>query len=238
MNEYPNDAAEFFLRGGFPGGQEEASERELQYAGAEVAIEKIHKGETRNIPFGKHTWRVLSHYKLHYKNEQGECVLLLAEHSFDDCHYHALSKKVTWESSYMRQHLNTVFLNEFDAYDQEYILPTRNDNPANPWFGTDGGNDTLDRVFLLSIQEVFHYFGGSRKKVIKKSDHWIDDRHNVNRIATDYDGMAKGWWLRSPGRAGNLAACVCEDGRLWLNGWGVRCSLVSGIRPALWLNLS
>ena len=81
-----------------------------------------------------------------------------------------------------------------------------------------GGIATTDRIFLLSIDEVQRYLSGDNA-----------------RIAKDASGTASWWWLRSPGRYGDFAAIVDDDGGLGVNGGVDRDD--GGVRPALWLNL-
>ena len=60
----------------------------------------------------------------------------------------------------MRQYLNGSFYDKnFTAEEKEWILETtvKNENPTTD-FKTDSGNDTVDRLFLLSVQEAEQYF--------------------------------------------------------------------------------
>ncbi len=67
-------------------------------------------------------------------------------------------------------------------------------NEDNFLFGTDGGSDTQDKVFLLSLAEVEDYFCDD------------DDRRALNtpfvqaQVQGTNDNNGYGtWWLRSPG---------------------------------------
>ena len=91
-------------------------------------------------------------------------------------------------------------------------------NKDNTEFGTNGGSDTVDRVFLLSIDEAREYF-------------WDDN----SRIAKLIDSPFK-WWLRSPGSTSSYAAFVKEDGNVDNYGSSAN-NMRLGVRPALWLNL-
>lgn len=84
---------------------------------------------------------------------------------------------------------------------------------------TDGGNNTTDKVFLLSIDEVNMYFASDSE-----------------RMATLSDGTSVYWWLRSPGYYDKNAAGVAGSG--WVRDDGNRVNDDNvGIRPALWINL-
>ncbi len=98
----------------------------------------------------------------------------------------------------------------------------------NPNYSTNPGNDTKDRVFLLSIVEAEKYFSS-------------DDARKC--IATDY-ATARGvacnsynytlWWLRSPGYQFNYAAYVDSKGSVDFHGH--RADYYNfAVRPALWI---
>jgi len=82
-----------------------------------------------------------------------------------------------------------------------------------------GGNDTTDKIFLLSIDEANAYF--------------TDDS---SRIAPNTMGDPAWWWLRSPGVAANYAAGINYGGDIAISGSSVSNG-GGGVRPALWLNL-
>jgi len=123
---------------------------------------------------------------------------------------------------------NGEFHNSFSATDRERIIEVTNENPDNLWYGTCGGNTTIDRVFLLSIDEVIKYFGDSGQIKTRymypspwgdwcKDEFlpWIDDQYNLNRRAVDDDGVCVGYWLRSPGCNQRFATNImgfCGDG--------------------------
>jgi len=68
---------------------------------------------------------------------------------------------ITWEHSFARRWLNTDFLKQFNHDEQSQIIETRVENNDNPYLMISGGNDTNDKVFLLSLDEVLMYFGNS-----------------------------------------------------------------------------
>ena len=118
------------------------------------------------------------------------------------------------------------------------ILETTVINNDNPHFGTNGGNNTTDRIFLLSIEELLKYFGdsGQWENPAPVSRWWINDRYNNARIARDTAGSASWWWLRSPANSSSFAALVGSFGYLCLRS-GFVSSNSGGVRTALWLNI-
>lgn len=185
----------------------------------------------RNVQFGPCLWRVL--------DVQGGRALLLTEKIPEKRPYHSSITAVTWEECALRKYLNGAFLQKFSSQEQSRIVPTVNTNPDNSWYGTAGGRNTTDKVFLLSIEEVVKYFGDSGQlwEVIKGRG-YIYDEYKSARIAK-YQGEEVWWWLRSPGDSDGYAfgaAYVGRDGTLFVRGTNVD-SADGGVRPALWINL-
>ncbi|MDR2436733.1 MAG: DUF6273 domain-containing protein, partial [Endomicrobium sp.] len=87
-----------------------------------------------------------------------------------------------------------------------------------PTYKTAGGEDTTDKIFLLSIDEANEYFGSDQERIAK------------------YNGKGAWWWLRSPDYDGDCVANVGMDGNVIVYGSNVNYG-ATGVRPALWLNL-
>ena len=92
-------------------------------------------------------WRVLNTY--------GDSALLLADIALDVYYYHNKNTDITWENSSIREFLNNDFIHRaFSKKELKCIQDSELENPDNPTFGTQGGNNTKDKVFLLSVQDV------------------------------------------------------------------------------------
>ena len=189
------------------------------------------------ISFGDYDWRVL--------DVEGDYALIITENIISYQWYHRgtfenPTWETRWETSEMREYLNTTFFNTFSTADRTRIRETTVINNWNPWFYIYGGNDTTDRIFLLSIEEVVQYFGDSGQLANRpKGALWITDEYSEARIARDAAGSASWWWLRSPGNHRSTAARVSNRGYLFMIGYSVYSSwgIGNGVRPALWLNL-
>ena len=165
--------------------------------------------------------------------------LLLSRYLLDAKPYHTEFTNVTWETCSMRNWLNQEFLNAaFTAEEQTAILTTPVDNGKSQGYSgysTDGGNNTQDRIFLLSYQEAFDlYFTDDSDRKCAPTDYAIAQGAYTNS-KIERDGRATGWWwLRSLGSSLNYAMNV--------SGVGSRYSKYvdydSGcVRPAFWINL-
>lgn len=192
------------------------------------------------ISFGCYDWRVL--------DMQNNTALIITECIIEQRSYHNAYKDITWADCSLRKYLNDEFYNTFGANDRARIVPVLNKNPDNQWYGSKGGEDTEDRIFLLSIEEaVCRYFGDSSSKLLnpgRNQRYWFErkDPNNSKRIAMYQNGISW-WWLRSPGRVNIKAAYVHGDGNIGIQGNNILKGNISevmyrgGVRPALWLKL-
>ena len=193
-----------------------------------------------SLSFGSFSWRVL--------DIQNNTALIITQDIIEQHAYHDAYIDITWAECALRKYLNGAFYDKFSETDKSRIIPVFNKNPDNPWYGSKGGADTQDSVFLLSIEEaVCKYCGDSRSKLYnpgKNQRYWFErkDENNSKRIARfGADHVATWWWLRSPGRVSVKAAYVHGDGNIGIQGNNVlkgnisdgRCT--GGVRPALWL---
>ena len=147
--------------------------------------------------------------------------LLLSRESVEKRAYHSENVDMTWEHSDIRAYLNGEFYdNTFSGQEKKKMLVTQLENNDNAKHGINGGNETKDRIFLLSIDEVEKYMGS-----------------NAHTNVVSARIISRDWFLRSPGYKSNYAAIVdirelygrIDDRRV--------DSDIGNIRPALWINL-
>ncbi|MBR6091085.1 MAG: serine/threonine protein kinase, partial [Anaerolineaceae bacterium] len=149
---------------------------------------------------------------------------VLAAKAYNDTLAH-----ITWENCSLRKWLNEDFYNiAFSSREREKIKEVLNSNPGND--NVEGGNDTQDRIFLLSSREASRYFKNNDARRCPGSYRAIQNGVNVN------NGYAW-WWLRSPGTTVGKAADVISGGYVGLDGSDIRF-ISLGVRPALWLDPS
>lgn len=202
---------------------------------ATVSNLNLHIGD-RNIAFGKFPqsesgreepllWRVLD------IDEEKKKALMITEKLIISHRYHNKNRKITWEKCDLRKWLNEEFYNlAFSLKESERIIPTEINNSANKYYGTDGGNSTKDKVFILSLEEAEKYFKSDSDKITGATKLLIKQGVYL------YDKGMGWWWLRSPGRYSNCAACVDPSGGVIVIGYYVHNDGI-GVRPAIWLNL-
>ena len=158
-------------------------------------------------------------------------VLVISKYGLDCEKYNEIETSVTWESCTLRSWLNGEFIkNAFSKDEQKLVAKTKLENKDNGEYGTDAGKDTMDKVFLLSIDETKKYFSSDDARKCEPTEYVVPQGVYLE------DGVNVWWWLRSPGRLQAHAAFVGESGFVYANGNGVTGESLA-IRPALWINL-
>lgn len=191
-------------------------------------------------------WRVL--------NVNGDDVFLVADKGLDDQMYNISHTSVTWEASTIRSWLNgyeaysntygTDYTSKnfidtaFSSSEQSAIKTSKVIDDGNMYYGIEGGNNTNDKVFLLSESEVCRgsaiYYGF----VSGYSDEARKGKCSTYAKAMgtwSYEGDCV-WWLRSPGDDTDEALRV-SLGSVDRRGYIVNAEDYA-IRPALHLDLS
>lgn len=183
-------------------------------------------------------WRVLSVH--------GNDAFLLADKNLDNKQYNEEIISVTWATCTLRTWLNVTFLNTaFTSAEQAAIKNTTVVNEDNPYFGTEGGENTIDKVYLLSIAEASNTaygfngeFNTRSETRMAKNTVYAKERGAWTSTSTEYEGNGW-WWLRTPGDDSGNASLVLGSGHGLLNGDGYGVDGDDGaVRPALHLNLS
>ena len=190
------------------------------------------------------SWRVLD-------VEEGR-LLVISEKALDSKKYNEELADVTWKTCTLRSWLNGDFYEKaFTADERAKILMTTVANRDNNVFGTPGGEETYDHIFLLSIDETAKYFNMTPDveyewrpyvgddSCSKSTDHavangaytykWDEKKADYKK----YDGN-NWWWLRSPGQTSDSVSSISYSGGLNAGGHYVN-EEGAAIRPAMWI---
>lgn len=171
----------------------------------------IKNGERRNLAFGKYKWRVIRVDK--------DRSLVITETVICQKPYNDTLTGITWRDSSIRKFLNTEFLYDFDDREKRMIFSTMISNDKNPEYGTSGGENTVDAVFLLSDSEMRTLFCSDQDRIPENG------------------GIKAEWcWLRTPGGNNSYAAIVDSKGKISDGGNTVN-NRNGGLRPAMWIIL-
>lgn len=143
--------------------------------------------------------------------------LLICDYAIDYKPFNTSQKTVTWETCTLRTWLNDTFFDTAFTEMEKMIIPTvKVTADKNPQYSsTDNGNDTYDKVFLLSIKEYEEYFNVDESAVCRPDD---------------------GIWLRTMGTTNLYVSYAVYDGAVDEKGISVTDSRPA-VHPALWINL-
>ena len=159
--------------------------------------------------------------------------LLISRYGLDARKYHNSWPFPTWGKSDIRNWLKGTFLNTaFTAAEQAGIVTTTVSTPS--YYSYSGGEDTEDRIWLLSSEEAEEYFSSTiSRRAVPTTYAVAQGTLQDSRIMLNGEGCCW-WWLRSPGNSSYNASGVNYVGSLD-NIDVINAS--NAVRPALWLDL-
>lgn len=136
---------------------------------------------------------------------------------------------ITWADSDLKQWLAGEFFNTaFTAEEQAAVATFDVTQPQNPRYSTPAGEPTLDKVTLLSYQELVKYMPTDSERKVKPTAYAVSQGCYENG-----DGDAA-WWLRSPGESAASPEYLASAGS-----FGARTHYnderIIGVRPAIWV---
>ena len=200
-------------------------------------------------------WRILS------VDEKNDDLFLLADQSLDCKPYNDTYTDVTWETCTLRSWLNGYGASKnkdgkdfssdnfidaaFTKEEQNAIKETTvvNEDTITDYYTTEGGNDTKDKVYCLSISEATNASYGFDKEYEEETK----TREAKNTFYAElqgaytytYDDTASNgeWWLRSPGSDNDRVAEIDNHGQGYSGGSSVDAWDIA-VRPALHISLS
>lgn len=203
-------------------------------------------------------WRVLS--------VSGDDIFLLADKNLDCKEYNTLETDVTWETCTLRSWLNgydsfanvanidysfgnnNFIDNAFSSVEQLDIRKVDIKNYDNLLTNVSGGNNTYDKIYLLSQKEATtEAYGFSPNEDTEDEARCAKNTSFTNdKGASTYDSkldenqkyVGNGWWwLRTPGIDSKHAQRVNNFGKVYSDGRGVD-EYERVVRPAIHINLS
>lgn len=169
-------------------------------------------------------------------DKEGDRVLVISKYALDCKPYGQNS--VTWETCVMRSWLNKVFIYQaFTSSEMSKIPTVTVTADANPANDTDPGNDTQDKMFLLSIDEFSNFYNSFSEHMPCLPTEYAISQGCVVSDRDGYEGNCN-WWLRTPGYGRTSASYVTERGRYDFNGEQLFSENdIYAVRPAMWIEL-
>ncbi|MBR6785766.1 MAG: hypothetical protein IKM25_05895 [Clostridia bacterium] len=153
-------------------------------------------------------------------------ILVVSKYGLDCQDFHNdMRSEVTWETCDLRSWLNDEFINEaftdFELVRVPTVTVTADADP-NPETDVDMGNDTQDKVFVLSVVEMNKYFDSESERACE-----------ITRYAELKD--VSYWWLRTLCYNDSAYCVEISDGGL--TSGAPHCAGNVAVRPALWIEL-
>lgn len=159
-------------------------------------------------------------------------IMLLSKYALERKVFHDINENISWADSTLRFWLNNEFIDEAFSGSEQKALLTHSTEARDNWeFGTPGGVETDNKVYLLDL---------------KNFDDLLTDKQEIAQcMPTEYaikqgaevNGDYCNWWLRSPGEFQNYAAIVDTNGGFINSGRGVTNDTIC-VRPVIWIDIS
>ncbi len=167
--------------------------------------------------------------------------LLVSQYGLDAKPYNDTLCAFTWDMCTLRTWLNGTFYNTaFSSTEKGKIKTTNVKNDDNFFWGTKGGSDTKDKVFLLSSDESKKYFvdkdgthngGDSTDRACRLTAYAIA-QGGEERYGSEWWATNCWYWLRSPGQYQNYAAYVYRNGYVSFDYDGID-PMIGVVRPSI-----
>ncbi|MCQ2483415.1 MAG: DUF4214 domain-containing protein [Clostridia bacterium] len=165
------------------------------------------------------TWTILE--------KQGDKYLVITDYIIEARQF-ADKEGAAWDESSIREWLNKIFYSgSFTGTEQKLIQTTHviNDVEHYNYHYNMQGEETDDKIFLLSYNETDKYFATGRSKIAPLAPYLELERSNV--IYESYS-----WWVRTCIDNNRNYAISSVGGVDWIDR-----DDISGVRPAMWVDL-
>jgi len=166
-------------------------------------------------------WQVLA--------RETDKILIVSKYVLDYGMYNTYDESAVWETSSLREWLNSTFLDE--AFDSEARSIIQNSLVHNP----SDFNSTFDKIFLLDPSEVDRYFLDDKDRKCIPTEYAVEQGACPVYSNTEDDEGSCEYFLRSSESMEYSFCYVNSDGDTDLDCLNRNCN--KGIRPALWIDL-
>ena len=204
-------------------------------------IVDIHRAEIGDaVEFGLYErtpiiWRVL--------RRTDDSLLLLSKDIVEVEKYNEIDEDTTWENCSLRKWLNSVFVEKAFSNDEKKLLVESSVTAdRNHEYETEAGNDTIDKVFLLSSkeyeEEYFNLYEMMQSRIERRVYLKIARMKEVDLsefVTKKYGAVEDRWgyhyWLRTTGVHQNYADTATGFG---LERYGLSVDMENvGVRPVI-----
>lgn len=158
--------------------------------------------------------------------------LIVSRYVIDSKSYNDRQNDIVWKSSSIRKWLNESFyIKAFGSQYEKIIAETEiYENSSDKTYAT------VDKIFLLSKNEVEHYLKNDETRKGIPTDYAVSNGVNVCSELSSENESTSWWWLRSYKNDDNYITAVNVDSSLFYLGDCVGY-INGGVRPAMWINI-
>lgn len=170
-------------------------------------------------------------------DKQDGKILVISKYALDCQKFNEEMVDVTWESCSLRNWLNSEFADTAFTDGEISRIPTVTVEAAGStsvFYETSSGNDTQDKVFLLSYKEIKKYLPAEEDRPCKATVYTKTNRGMMVSEENGYEGNCW-WWLRNPG-INQQSFTAINTGGIYREA-GNDVTSRGGVRPAMWIEL-
>ena len=160
-------------------------------------------------------------------------ILITSKYALDCQPYNTRQDGTTWDNSYIRRWLNEDFYDvAFDDNEKKCVQVTANEAEKQYVLGAPTGENTKDKIFLLSVYEVNKYFSDDNSRKTKATKY-------AQELGAYTNNEYCWWWLRSPSYFDKEhVQGIYPIGFISENGYEVTKTSYCAVRPVLWIDIS
>lgn len=137
----------------------------------------------------------------------------------------------TWDKSKIREWLNRWFFEiAFTDKEQSIIVTASNTTPANPITSIDGGEDTEDRVFLLSYDEVMKFMPSEEDRKAEMTEYVEMQQYEL--VHNDEKAF---WQTRTIGGKNGKGSMAIYNYNGYIVNDSQNALSIYTLRPAIWV---
>lgn len=189
----------------------------------DISLGRYRKGNQSSIESDEIIWQVL--------DIDGDKLLIISKYGLVCQRFNKTFGEVTWEQSTLREWLNGCFYNEVFSVQEKNVVEERTITAdVNPKYDSDPGNNTRDKVFLLSIDDAKEYFSSDFDRECEVTDYLKNHGAENHPVKCE-------WWLRTPGNENERIAFVNTAGMIMQYGNQADNDSIY-VRPAAWIDSS
>ena len=168
-------------------------------------------GEYKYFKYEPIKWRVL--------NNNDDEITLVSDNALDDEKFNNSYSEVTWENSSLRTWLNSTFYDSaFNDAEKSVIINSDVENNVTNSKGINSGNNTKDKVYILSDKAITrNEYGFNNQESYTSHTRLFNSTSyaEVKGVNVDEEnGKASYYWLRTSARDYYTAGIGLSDGKI------------------------